>query len=60
MTVEDFQKERDEILGADDQAIRALADLTEVVASCQQICVVGSEAAVEKDRAVFKEVSLLN
>lgn len=60
VTVEDFQKERDEILGADDQTIRALADLAEVVASCQQICVVGSEGAVEKDRAVFKEVDTLN
>lgn len=60
VTAEDFQKERDEILCADDQAIRALADLTEVIASCQQICVVGSEAAVEKDRAVFNEVDTLN
>ena len=60
VTVEDFQKERDESLGADDQTIRALADLAEVVASCQQICVVGSEGAVEKDRAVFKEVDTLN
>ena len=60
VTVEDFQKERDEILGADEQTIRSLADLTEVVASCQQICVIGSEGAVEKDRAVFKEVGTLN
>ena len=60
LTVEDFQKERDEILGADDAAIQALADLTEVVASCEQICVIGSEAAVEKNKEVFKEVDTLN
>ncbi|MBR2188968.1 MAG: insulinase family protein [Eubacterium sp.] len=60
LTEEDFQREREEILDADEGAIRALAELTGVVAGCERICVIGSEAAVEKDAEVFGSVAPLN
>ena len=60
ITEEDFQKERDEILGADDGAIRALADLVACVSGCERICVIGSETAIEKDADVFKRTASLN
>lgn len=56
---EDFQKERDEILDADEHSIRDLEALSHVVADTENICVIGSEAAVSRDADVFKTVGPL-
>ena len=51
-----MQKERDEILNATDEDIRALAPLIEAVLSDQQICVVGSETAIKKESGLLMEI----
>lgn len=57
---EDFQKERDEILKADQEDIRRLADLIQAVLDQENICVVGSESSLEKNREILKTVEPLN
>ena len=59
LTVEEFQKEREEILDADAASIRGLAELAEAVLAENNLCVVGSEAAIEKDRDVFRTAEAL-
>ncbi|HIU75097.1 MAG TPA: insulinase family protein [Candidatus Pelethocola excrementipullorum] len=56
LTEADFQKERDEILGASCEDIRRLAELVDAVVSQHNICVIGSSAEIEKDKEVFKEI----
>lgn len=53
ITEEMIQREREEILDADAQDIRKLAELVEAVLAAGQICVVGSETAVEKNKELF-------
>lgn len=61
VTEEMLQKERDQILGATAEDIRALADVVQAVLDAGQICVVGSESKVEKASDIFNEVkSLIN
>lgn len=59
VTEEMLQKERDQILGAQKEDIQALAALVEAILSDEQICVVGSETAIEKAEDVFMEVKPL-
>ena len=59
ITEEMLQKERDQILGAQKEDIQALAALVEAVLSDEQICVVGSETAIDKAEDVFMEVKPL-
>ncbi len=59
MTVEEYQKERDQILDATAEDIRAMKDLTAAVVSAEHRCVVGSEAAIEKNRELFDHVESL-
>ncbi len=54
VTEEVFQKEREQILDATAEDIRALADLTGCVADTENICVVGSESVLEKDADELK------
>ena len=58
-TEEMIQKERDQILNAQVEDIRALAPLIEEVLSQNQICVVGSEGEIEKEKGLFQEVKHL-
>lgn len=50
---EDLQKERDQVLDADAEDIRALADLIACILKQDNICVVGSETAIEENEALF-------
>lgn len=59
VTREMLQRERDEILGATTEDMRALAPLVEAVLSDKEICVVGSESAVEKNKDTFMEIKPL-
>lgn len=52
----DFQKERDEILTASCGDIRALADMVGGLVKQNNICVIGSAAAIEKERGLFGTV----
>ena len=54
-----LQKERDEILGATVEDMRALAPLVEAVLEDEQICVVGSETAMEKAKDILMEIKPL-
>lgn len=59
VTEDMLQKERNQILGAQKEDIQKLAALVETVLSDDQICVVGSETAIEKAEDVFMEVKPL-
>ncbi|MGI6117151.1 MAG: insulinase family protein [Bilifractor sp.] len=50
----DYQKERDEILSADDGTIRALEEMSHVIADTENICVIGSEAAIDREADTFR------
>lgn len=58
-TFERMQKERDEILNAQPEDIRALAPLIEQALSEDAVCVIGSETKIDSEKDVFKEVSTL-
>lgn len=58
-TEEMVQKERNQILDANVEDIRALAPLIEAVLDQNQICVVGNEEEIEKERELFQEVKSL-
>ena len=59
LTRQDLQKERDEILNARPEDIRALADLIEAMLAPGNLCVVGSEASIGKHRDLLKTVEPL-
>jgi Zn-dependent M16 (insulinase) family peptidase len=61
MTEEDYQKERDQVLDAQPEDIRALAAPAEAVIRDNNICVVGSESVLEKEGDELKSIRpLLN
>ena len=59
MTEEMQQKERDQVLGATRDDIRALADLIRAVLATGSFCVVGNEEKIEANRAMFGVVENL-
>ena len=59
ITEADFQQERDQILDATLYDIHALADLVDAALKQNNICVVGSEAAIQKEKELFKNVENL-
>ena len=50
---EDLQEERNQVLDAGAEDIRALADLIEYILKQENICVVGSESAIEENASLF-------
>lgn len=56
VTEEMAQKERDEILNANESDIQELAPLIEAVLSNNAICVVGSEPTINKEKELFDTV----
>lgn len=60
LTLEELQKERDEILSATDEDIRNLADLIESVLSDANFCVIGNENKIQKEKDLFKTIRSLN
>ncbi len=58
-TFERMQKEREEILSAQPEDIRALAPLIEQALSEDAVCVIGSETKIDSEKDVFKETSTL-
>lgn len=48
-----IQRERSEILEADQEDIRALAPVVEALLAADQICVIGSEEKIETDKDMF-------
>ena len=60
VTEEILQKERNEVLDCSAEDIRALAPIIEAVISDRQICVIGSETALENARDVLDRVEPLS
>ena len=58
-TEEDFQKERDELLVADEETIRGLAKYVEGFLEDDCICIVGAAAKVKENRELFGSVENL-
>ena len=52
-----IRKEREEILEAGQEDIRALADVAEAVLAAGQVCVIGSEEKIEEEKEMFGEVT---
>ncbi len=59
MTYEDIQKNRDEVLDATVEDIRALATPIESAIAQRNICVVGNEDAIERNSNLFDNVESL-
>ncbi|MGN0480170.1 MAG: insulinase family protein, partial [Lachnospiraceae bacterium] len=59
LTEEDFQKERDEVLGTDVEVIRSLAPIIESVMKQDYLCTVGNEDTIRKAGSLFDEVKSL-
>lgn len=55
----DLQKSRDEILTVTDADIRNLAPLVRDVLKERNLCVIGSEAAIKKNKSLFKHIENL-
>lgn len=56
VTEEMIRKEREQILSAQAEDIRALAEPVRAVLSCNQLCVIGSEEKIEEQQSLFMEV----
>ena len=59
LTEQDFQKEREEILDASAEDIRALAGAAEAIIDSDNLCVIGSEAVLERDQDALCTVEAL-
>lgn len=59
ITRESLQKERDEILNASVEDIRALSGLIQSILDQKNICVVGSESMLMKNKEILKSVESL-
>lgn len=59
ITYEQIQKERDEILNAQPEDIRKLADLVEAVLKKDSICVIGNENMIKESAGLFENVEKL-
>lgn len=59
ITYEQIQKERDEILNAQPEDIRRLADLVEAVFKKDSICVIGNENMIKESAGLFENVEKL-
>ncbi len=59
LTDEMLQKERDQVLDAGPEDIRALADYLDAVMDCNCLCVVGSDAKLRDNADLFEEISKL-
>ncbi len=60
VTEEMIRREREQILSADQQDIRALAKILKAVLDADQICVIGSEEKIEEQKEMFMEIRTLS
>ena len=59
ITLEDIQRERDEILSAQDSDIRALKGLVESVLAEKNLCVIGNEETLRENSKMFGKLENL-
>lgn len=60
VTEADLQKERDEVLTADINAIIETADIVKAIIDADHLCVVGSENKIEENKDLFQRIKNLN
>ncbi len=60
ITIDELQRERDEVIGATDADIRALEGLLGAVLAQNNLCVIGNEDAILNEKQMFAEVKNLN
>ena len=58
-TYEDTQRERDQMLDATPDDIRALADYLEAFLADECLCVVGNEEKIKEQQALFETITPL-
>lgn len=59
VTQEELQKERDEILSANVEAIQNTADIVKAVIASDNLCVVGSENKIQENKDMFQMIKNL-
>lgn len=59
VTFFDLQKERDEVLDADQESIRTLADLVEAILQENAMCVIGNEEKLKEHSEMFEHLENL-
>lgn len=59
VTAEMIRTEREEVLNAQQEDIRALAGVVEAMLRAEQLCVIGSEEKIEEQKDLFMEVKTL-
>ncbi len=59
VTIEDLQRERDEVIGASPEDIRALKPLIASVLQEDNLCVIGGEETIKKNADLFLEIKEL-
>ena len=60
ITIEQLQRERDQVLDATVEDIRGLKDMNASVLAEDNLCVIGNEDRVKEQEAMFMEVKHLN
>lgn len=60
MTYETLQRERNEVLTASQESIRALAPLVEAAVKQDYFCVVGNAKVIQDNKSMFDEIKPLN
>ena len=59
LTYEQIQKDRDALLDADEESLRALAPYLEAILSDRVLCVIGAEGKIDEHRDLFDRVDTL-
>ena len=59
VTQEMLQEERDQVLKAGTEDIRALADLVQAMLDTESLCVIGNEEKINENKNMFNEVKNL-
>lgn len=59
ITEADFQRERDQVLDADQESIRRLSELVSAVLSQESLCVIGGEERLLQDKELFGQLKPL-
>ena len=54
-----LQEERDQVLSAGTEDIRALADLVQAMLDTESLCVIGNEEKINENKNMFNEVKNL-
>lgn len=59
VTIEDLQRERDEIINTTQEDIRKLSEIVEAILKEGNLCVIGNESRIEENRDLFQSVKNL-